>query len=64
MLDSCGVLPQNGFNSGASDGFFKKAALTVNDTLDEPVARNAKKTVNASKVMRHRASDLKDAHDL
>lgn len=38
MLDSYEVLPQKGFDSGASDGFLKKAALSMNDTLDEPVA--------------------------
>jgi len=54
MLDS----HQKGFNGAASDGFLKKAALSVNDTLHEPVARNPKKTVNASKAVRHRARML------
>jgi len=57
-LDSQEVLPQKGFNGAASDGFSKKAALSVNNTLHEPVARNPKKTVNASKAVRHRATML------
>ena len=58
MPDSYEVLPQKEFNSGASDGSLKKVALSVNDTLDGPVARNPKKTVNASKAVGYRARML------
>jgi len=57
-LDIHEVLPQKGFNGAASDGSLKKAALSVNDTIHEPVARDPKKTVNASKAVRHRAKML------
>jgi len=51
MPHSYEVLPQKGFNCGASDGSLKKATLSVNDTLDGPFARDPKKTVNASKAV-------------
>ena len=55
MLDSHKVLPQKEFDGGELDGFLKRAVLSVNDTLHEPVVRTPKKTVNASKAVGHRA---------